>query len=178
MKTIKLLFLIFVAFSLTSKSNAQYKLRPAFPNMTAPFDDPIEMVHALDGTNRLFVAQQAGIIYVFNNSPTVSTRRTFINLTSKVSSSTSGTEKGLLGLTFHPDYENNRYFYVNFTFDSAAAIWSRISRFTASSINPDTALINTEMILLTLSQPYENHNGGKVAFGNDGYLYISFGDGG
>jgi len=176
MKTIKLLFLIFVAFSFTSKSNAQYKLQPAFPNMTAAFNNPIEMVHAYDGTNRLFVAQQRGIIYVFNNSPSVSTRKIFIDLASKVSQ--SGSEKGLLGLTFHPNYETNRYFYVNFTFDSATVRWSRISRFTASSGNPDTALINTEFILMTLSQPFDNHNGGKVAFGNDGYLYISFGDGG
>ncbi|MEO6693936.1 MAG: PQQ-dependent sugar dehydrogenase [Ignavibacteria bacterium] len=176
MNKIKLVFFILLIFSLTSNGNAQYKMVTAFPNMTAAFDNPIELVHAYDGTNRLFVAQQRGLIYVFNNSPTVSTRKTFINLSSKVSS--SGSEKGLLGLTFHPNYETNRYFYVNYTFDSAAVPWSRISRYTASSANPDTALLNTESILLTLRQPFDNHNGGKVAFGNDGYLYISFGDGG
>lgn len=176
MKTLKLLFLIVVALTFTSKGNAQYKLQPAFPNMTAAFNNPIELVHADDGSNRLFVAQQRGLIYVFNNTPAVSTRKTFISLVGKVS--TSGSETGLLGLAFHPGYETNRYFYVNFTFDSATVLWSRISRFTASSSNPDTALNSTERILMTISQPFSNHNGGKVAFGNDGYLYIAFGDGG
>ncbi|MBV6479242.1 MAG: hypothetical protein HGGPFJEG_02013 [Ignavibacteria bacterium] len=169
------LILIF-SFSLIDLK-AQYKLQPAFPSMP-DFSNPIEVTNAGDGTNRIFVAQQRGLIYVFNNSPTVSTRKTFMNFSSKVSS--SGSEKGLLGLAFHPDYENNRYLYLNFTFDSAGSSngYSRISRFTASSSNPDTVLLNTELILLTVAQPYSNHNGGKIAFGPDGYLYFSFGDGG
>lgn len=156
-------------------SNAQYQLQPAFPNI-GTFNYPIELVHADDGTNRLFVVQQRGLVYVFNNSPSASLKKVFINLSSKVSP--SGSELGLLGLAFHPDYENNRYFYVNYTFDSASTNWSRISRFTASLSNPDTALVSTEQILIKIQQPYTNHNGGKVAFGPDGYLYISFGDGG
>lgn len=168
-------FLMLCSIMAASVSFSQYKLQPAFPNLPA-FSSPIELVHAGDGTNRIFVAQQRGLIYVFNNNPLVSTRKTFLNISSKVSS--SGSETGLLGLAFHPDYKNNRYFYVNFTFDSASALWSRISRFTASGSNPDTTLPSTELILLTLSQPYSNHNGGKVAFGPDGYLYTSFGDGG
>ncbi|MBK8550304.1 MAG: PQQ-dependent sugar dehydrogenase [Ignavibacteria bacterium] len=156
-------------------SNAQYQLQPAFPNI-GTFNYPIELVKADDGTNRLFVAQQRGLVYVFNNSPTANSKKVFINLSSKVSP--SGSELGLLGLAFHPDHENNRYFYVNFTFDSASNYWSRISRFTTSFSNPDTALLSTEQILITLQQPYSNHNGGKLAFGPDGFLYISFGDGG
>lgn len=171
----KLLVLIFLALISVTDSFSQYKLKSAFPNLPK-FNNPIELVHAYDGTNRMFVAQQRGIIYLFDNSPAVSTRKTFINLSGKVSQ--SGSELGLLGLAFHPNYESNRYFYVNYTFDSASAYFSRISRFTASSLNPDTALVSTELILMTLAQPYSNHNGGKVAFGPDGYLYISFGDGG
>lgn len=165
--------LIILLFVISAK--AQYRLQNAFPNLPV-FNNPIELTHAGDGTNRLFIAQQRGVIFVFNNSPAVSIRDTFINLRNKVSQ--SGSETGLLGLAFHPDYENNRYFYVNYTFDSATFLWSRISRFTASISNPDTALPNTEQILITFQQPYSNHNGGKVAFGPDGFLYISFGDGG
>ncbi len=156
-------------------ARAQYKLQDAFPGL-ATFNNPVEMVNAFDGTNRLFVVQQRGIIYVFNNSSSVSTRKTFINLSTKVSA--SGSETGLLGLAFHPNYEVNRYFYVNYTFDSASALWSRISRFTTSLSNPDSAVTGSELIYLTLSQPFTNHNGGKVIFGSDGYLYLSFGDGG
>ncbi len=162
-------------------SSAQYKLRPAFTGL-ADFNKPIEMVHAGDGTNRLFILQQGGIIYVINNSPSVTLKKIFLNLTSKVSQGGEGSEIGLLGIAFHPDYENNRYFYVSYTFDSLVGgfntYWSRIARYTASSSNPDSALASSESIILTQSQPYSNHNGGKVAFGPDGYFYISFGDGG
>lgn len=178
MKKLKYLFLLFISLLTVSASFSQYKLRPAFPNLPL-FSNPIEMTHSNDGTNRLFVLQQRGLVYVFNNSPTVSTRKTFLNLSGKVSP--SGSELGLLGIAFHPNYSVNNYFYVNYTFDSAGSgsgSWSRVSRFTASSVNPDTVLLNTELILMTIAQPYSNHNGGKVAFGPDGYLYISFGDGG
>lgn len=172
---IKLFSLLLLSFFTISNSFSQYQLKPAFPSLPN-FSYPIEMVQAFDGTNRLFVAQQRGLIYVFDNSPSVSSKKIFLNLSGKVSP--SGGEAGLLGLAFHPNYETNRYFYVNFTFDSASALYSRISRFTASSSNPDTTLPSTEQILITLPQPFSNHNGGKVSFGPDGYLYISFGDGG
>jgi len=174
MKKITIIFAALILL-LNVSLKAQYKLEWVFTNLPS-FSNPIEMVHADDGTNRLFVAQQRGLIYVFNNNPTVTTRKTFIDLSSKVSQ--SGIETGLLGLAFHPEYESTRHFYVNYTFDSAAAFWSRIARYTADLSNPDTALINTELILLTLSKPFSSHNGGKVAFGSDGYLYIAFGDGG
>ena len=166
--------LLFAMLVSISETNAQYKMRVAFPNL-ATFNNPIEMVNAGDGTNRLFVAQQRGLIYVFQNSPTVSSRKTFMDLTGVVSA--TGSETGLLGIAFHPDYENNRYLYLSYTFDSSG-LRSRIVRFEASSSNPDTALRSTQKILLTLAQPFSNHNGGKIAFGPDGYLYISFGDGG
>ena len=101
-------------------SNAQYKLRPAFPGLT-DFNKPIEMSHADDGTNRLFILQQGGIIYVINNTPAVNVKKVFLNLTSKVSQGGEGSEIGLLGIAFHPDYENNRYFYVDYTFDTVVS---------------------------------------------------------
>jgi glucose/arabinose dehydrogenase len=167
--------LLFALLFSANESSAQYKMRVAFPNL-ATFNNPIEMVNAGDGTNRLFVAQQRGLIYVFQNTPNVSSRKTFLDLTGKVSA--TGSETGLLGVAFHPDYENNRYFYIDYTFDSAGLLWSRISRFQTSISNPDTAVRSTERILMTVAQPFSNHNGGKIAFGPDGYLYISFGDGG
>jgi len=162
-------------------SSAQYKLRPAFTGLT-DFNKPIEMANAGDGTNRLFILQQGGIIYVINNSPSVTVKKIFLNLTSKVSQGGEGSEIGLLGIAFHPDYETNRYFYVSYTFDTLISgsntYRSRIARYTASSSNSDSALASSESIILTQPQPYSNHNGGKVAFGPDGYFYISFGDGG
>lgn len=171
-------FIIFKILFVTLFCKAQFVLQPAFPNLQS-FSSPVELVTANDGTNRFFIVQRLGKIYVFNNSPTVTVKKNFIDLTSKVSQ--SNIQTGLFGLAFHPDYENNQYFYVNYVFDSAGSPtgrWLRVSRYTANSSNPDTALINTELILL--SQPILAggfHNGGKLDFGPDGYLYISFGDG-
>lgn len=177
MKKLLLLLSVFI-LSIPIEVSAQYRVAQAFPNLPV-FSSPIEMVHAYDGTNRLFVAQQYGLIYVFDNNPTVSTRKTFMNLTSKVTQ--GGSETGLLGIAFHPDFETNRYFFISYTFDSSGApsgTWSRLSRFTVDVSNPDTARLNTEYIIMTVPQPYSNHNGGKIAFGNDNYLYYSLGDGG
>ena len=82
----------------------------------------------------------------------------------------------MLGLAFHPNYETNGYFYVNYT--APSPLRTIISRFSVSSTNPDSADKNSELILLTYDQPYSNHNGGCVAFGPDGNLYIAAGDGG
>ncbi|MBX7043407.1 MAG: PQQ-dependent sugar dehydrogenase [Ignavibacteria bacterium] len=175
MKKTTLLCAVALMIAFTAQfAGAQYKMRLAYPNMPA-FNNPIEMTNAGDGTNRVFVVQQRGLIYVFPNDPSASARKTFINNTNV---SQSGSEMGLLGMAFHPNYETNRYFFLSFTFDSAGGTWSRIARYEASSVNPDTALMSTQQIFLTLRQPYSNHNGGKIAFGPDGYLYISYGDGG
>lgn len=103
------------------------------------------------GTNRSFILQQGGIIYVINNTPAVNVKKFFLNLTSKVSQGGEGSEIGLLGIAFHPDYENNRYFYVDYTFDTvvsgSSVYWSRISRYTASSVNPDFAVAASERII-------------------------------
>ncbi|WP_423148651.1 PQQ-dependent sugar dehydrogenase [Rubrolithibacter danxiaensis] len=148
-------------------------LEPAFPNLT--FDRPVEFVSPADGTNRNFVIAQEGIIYTFNNDPAVKKAEVFLNFVPKV---TSGGEMGLLGLAFHPDYKNNGYFYVNYTAGGDRKLHTVISRFKVSVSNPNMADPASEQILLTYDQPYSNHNGGKVAFGKDGYLYIAAGDGG
>ena len=149
----------------------QFALQNAFPNLT--FNNPLFLTHSDDDTNRIFVVEQEGKIKVFPNSQTQVLLRTFLNITDRV---TSGGELGLLGLAFHPDYENNGYFYVNYTADNP--LRTIISRFQVTS-NPDSANKNSEFQILTFNQPYANHNGGWIGFGpNDGYLYIASGDGG
>ncbi len=167
----KILAVVLLSVFFTAKINAQYGYVEAFPSLPN-FSLPIEMVQMNDGTNRFLIAQQRGLIYLIENSPTVSTRKVFCDLSSKVAQ--SGSETGLLGLALHPDFANNGYFFVNYTLGSL----STIARYQRSSINPDTVLLATEKIILTQPQPFSNHNGGCVRFGKDGYLYISFGDGG
>jgi glucose/arabinose dehydrogenase len=162
-----ILFLILIQFS----NYAQYNFEVAFPNLT--FSSALDLQNAGDGSNRLFAVERSGIIKVFPNQSNVSTTKTFLNITDRV---TSGGETGLLGLAFHPDYETNGYFYVNYT--APSPLRTVISRFSVSSANPDSADKNSELILLTYNQPYSNHNGGCVAFGPDGNLYIAAGDGG
>jgi len=155
----------------TSSISGKYQLDEAFPGLQ--FNLPLELTSPNDGTDRTFVVEQAGIIKVFPVKGNVTKTTIFLDITSKV---TSGGEKGLLGLAFHPDYKNNGYFYVNYT--KANPLTTVIARYKVSSANPDIADPASEQILLTYAQPYENHNGGKVAFGNDGFLYIAAGDGG
>ncbi len=168
-----LFFLLSILF--VNIASAQYSLQPAFPNLPA-FSGPLEMQNAGDATNRIFVVEQKGKIYVFNNDAAVSTRKVFVDLTTKASQ--DGGETGLLGLAFHPNFKTNGFFYVNYTASVSGQLTSFISRFHVNPSTPDAADISSEQILLTLNQPFANHNGGHLAFGNDGYLYASFGDGG
>ena len=156
-------------------AHAQYALQDAFPALPA-FSLPVELVHPGDGTDRLFVVEQRGRIYVFDNTASVTTRRLFLNLSDVVSA--SGGETGLLGLAFHPSHASNGSFYVYYTSSRSDSLQSYVSRFRVSATDPDSAVRSSEVILLTADQPFENHNGGKIAFGPDGYLYISLGDGG
>lgn len=125
--------------------------------------------HAGDGSNRLFYVEKGGVVLV--QLPGQSTARQFLNIAPKVS---AYGERGLLGLAFHPDFKNNRRFFVDYT---AADGSITIAEYQASPTDPNVALTN-EKILLTIPHPLQNHNGGCLAFGPDGYLYISVGDGG
>lgn len=151
--------------------NANYKTEVAFPGLS--FRRPVDLQYVPDGSNRLFVLEQAGIISVFPNDRTADTKKTFLDIRAQVDD--SGNEEGLLGLAFHPDYADNGYFYVNYTASNPDR--TVISRFTVSSA-PDQANATSEKVILTFEQPYSNHNGGQVGFGPDGYLYIAVGDGG
>ena len=152
-----------------------YTVENAFPNIS--FTDPVGIHHADDGTNRLFVVEQPGKIMVFNNEPSVGITETFLNIMSIVDQDGGYTEEGLLGLAFHPNFSENGYFYVNYTDYSPKR--NVIARYSVSDSNPNQADYSSSLIILEVNQPYTNHNGGQMGFGpDDGYLYISFGDGG
>nr|WP_321236612.1 PQQ-dependent sugar dehydrogenase [uncultured Psychroserpens sp.] len=130
---------------------------------------PVNIKHA--GDDRLFVVERDGIIKIVNADGTVNTAP-FLDIDARVTD--LGGEQGLLAMAFHPDYATNGFFYVNYVDNSENTI---ISRFTRSSLN--TADASSEVVLLNITQPFPNHNGGDMHFGpNDGYLYISTGDGG
>ncbi len=171
MKT-PIFYLIFCLLLIFSGANAQLELKQAFPNLS--FSNPLGLETAPDNSSRLFVVEQNGTIKVFQNDSSVTEAATFLNISGRVLS--SGGEQGLLGLAFHPDFSSNGYFYVNYT--AASPQRTVVSRFTVSSTNPDSADENSELVLLQVDQPFSNHNGGQTVFGPDGYLYISFGDGG
>jgi hypothetical protein len=132
---------------------------------------PVFVGHAGDGTNRLFIVEQPGTIRVLE--PGSATPSTFLDVRQKV---LSGGEEGLLGLAFHPQYASNRRFFIYYTRPGDGAIV--IAEYRASPSNPGTA-DPSETILLTIPHPtFANHNGGMMAFGPDGMLYIGVGDGG
>lgn len=141
------------------------------PFITGGISSPVFMTNAKDGSNRLFVVQQGGIIKVVQ--PGSGTMTDFLNITSRV---LSGGERGLLGLAFHPQYSTNGRFFVYYTRQTDGAI--QIAEYHVSTADPNVA-DTTEKIIITIPHPTNaNHNGGTVAFGPDGYLYAGHGDGG
>src|SRR5262245_16202433 len=138
-------------------------------SIVSGLSSPIFVTHSHDGSNRLFIVEQPGVIKVLHRGS--STPAVFLDIRSKVS---LGSERGLLGLAFHPQYPSNPRFFVDYTRagDGATVIASY-----EVSAQPDVAK-PTETVLLVIPQPYANHNGGMLAFGPDGYLYIGMGDGG
>ncbi|WP_428658344.1 PQQ-dependent sugar dehydrogenase [Runella sp.] len=142
----------------------------AFPALT--FGSPVGLTSAGDGSNRLFLVEQRGLVKVFNNTANVSQVTTFLDITGRVS---SGGETGLLGIAFHPNFSTNGQLFVNYTRQQNGQLQTVISRFQSDKT---VANATSEEILLTFNQPYSNHNGGALLFGKDGFLYIATGDGG
>ncbi len=126
-----------------------------------------------DGTNRVVVVEQDGPVHIFKNNPDVTESVVYFDLSDQVSR--SGNEEGFLGLVFHPDYAVNGQLYVYYS--AASPRRSVVSRLTVSS-DPNRVEIDSEQIILEIPEPHSNHNGGAMAFGPDGYLYIGIGDGG
>ena len=124
------------------------------------------------GDDRLFIVEKDGLIRILKKDGSVLSLP-FIAIDAKVNSQAN--ERGLLGLCFHPDYTDNGYFFVNYTNNNGN---TTISRFTRSLSNHDIADPTSEKIILVVNQPFNNHNGGDLNFGPDGFLYIGMGDGG
>ena len=137
------------------------------------FVEPTTLAAANDGSNRFFVVEQRGSIRIIQNGAVVGTP--FLDIQSKID---SGGEKGLLGLALHPQFAQNRRFFLNYTRLLNGQLQSVIAEYLASAADPNQADPTSERILLILDQPFANHNGGQLAFGPDGFLYIGFGDGG
>ncbi|HEY7590371.1 MAG TPA: PQQ-dependent sugar dehydrogenase [Candidatus Limnocylindrales bacterium] len=133
---------------------------------------PVFLTHAGDGSGRRFVVEQTGRIRVITAGGTL-LATSFLNLSTNVA---TGSEQGLLGLAFHPDYETNGKFYVYFTLKSSG--YQVINEYTANPPSANTVDWHTGRRVMTMTDPYSNHNGGHIAFGADGYLYIGTGDGG
>jgi glucose/arabinose dehydrogenase len=131
--------------------------------------NPTHVTNAGDGSGRLFVVRQAGVIRVIRGGVLLDTP--FLDLAGRI---TSGGERGLLSVAFSPGYATKGTFYVDYTDLNGD---TTISRFHVSS-NPDVADPASEQVLLKIAQPFANHNGGQLAFGPDGMLYIGMGDGG
>jgi glucose/arabinose dehydrogenase len=138
----------------------------------------LELTYAEGDGDRLFVAGQHGVIYTFENRPDVTKSHMVLDLQDKVTQWTSrgANEQGLLGLAMHPKFTENGQFFVYYTL--ATDHRSVVSRFQMSKDDPNKADPESEVVLLEVEQPFQNHNGGSIEFGPDGYLYVAFGDGG
>jgi glucose/arabinose dehydrogenase len=168
MKKITLLFAMLLGATITQSQNNQLpKLR--LQDFSEGYDQPIGIENA--GDSRLFIVEQGGKIWICDTTGKKSDSP-FLNISDRVTH--GGFEQGLLGLAFDPNYSVNGYFYVNYTNDDGN---TRVSRFSVKPNNPDKADKNSEVVLIKQHQPFINHNGGCMRF-SEGYLYVSFGDGG
>ncbi len=161
-------FFIFLLASclLTSQTHPTLQFDTAYSG----FNQPIDITNAGDSTNRIFVVERQGRIKIIENG--VILNEDFLDITSNVR---TNSERGLLGLTFHPEYQDSGYFYVHY---SDLLGDTQIARFKRNPLDPNKADANSETPILFIDQPRPNHNGGTIKFGLDGYLYIGMGDGG
>ncbi len=158
-------------FCLTSAAVAAPPTDLDLTLVTNVLGSPLAVRHAGDGSGRIFIVTRHGKIYIHDGNQLLSTP--FLDISGQIS---AGGERGLLGLAFHPDFSNNRYFFVNYS--TQGSLRTRISRFEVPVSTPNVADVTSEYVLLEVAQPSSNHNGGDIHFGPDEYLYIGMGDGG
>jgi glucose/arabinose dehydrogenase len=166
--------LLSVVISLTASLGAWAPAAGGIPKdlelalVTSGLSSPVAVRNAGDGSNRLFIVQQGGQIRIWDGNQVLATP--FLSVTVG-----TGSERGLLGLTFHPDYPENGRFFINYTRGGGAGE-TVIAEYHVSA-DPDVA-DPTGTDILRITQDFTNHNGGDIHFGTDGYLYIGMGDGG
>lgn len=153
------------AQSLPNPENAVWQ------QVASGLDRPTDITSPRDGSGRVFVLEQVGRIRILQNGELIPTP--YLDISNIVGSNAS--ERGLLGLAFHPNYAENGFFFVNYTDRDGN---TRIARFSVSASDPNQADPASRLELIRIQQPYGNHNGGALAFGPDGYLYAGLGDGG
>jgi glucose/arabinose dehydrogenase len=153
-------------------------LRPASTNATyrlvevvKGFKSPLYMTTAHDASGRMFVVEQDGLIRIVRDNQIL--EAPFLDVTGLVSR--DGSERGLLGLAFHPQYSTNGVFFINYTDVNGNTV---VERYHASVNDPDSSASSRADFIIRVDQPYPNHNAGQLAFGPDGYLYVGLGDGG
>lgn len=163
--------LVLGALLITIHSEAQVPVNLELVSVASGFDNPVAIANA--GDDRLFVVEKDGQIRILQPDGSIETV-SFLNMQSLTATGGTNSEQGLLGLAFHPAYSENGYLFVNYTMPNGD---TRIARFTVSA-NPNLVNPASWMEIITIDQPYGNHNGGCLKFGPDGYLYIGMGDGG
>jgi uncharacterized repeat protein (TIGR03806 family) len=153
------------------------ELVDAFPGLV--FSKPLFLTHRPDDSNQLFVVEQDGRIRVFDNDPGATSANTFLDIGDLLSYPPGYTaECGLLGLAFHPNADDPAPVFVNYTTNIGGAFRTVVSRWSLMPDDPDVVDPGSESVVIEINQPYNNHNGGMIAFGPDGHLYIGMGDGG
>src|SRR5690606_23387057 len=140
------------------------------------FSLPVLMLQEPASDARWYVVQKLGVVYTFDNQPAVSSRQVFADLSARISASASD-ERGLLGMAFHPDWPADARVYFSYTATVGGQLVSQIAEFTSSD-GGQSVQTGSPRILLQVNQPASNHNGGHIAFGPDGLLYVGLGDGG
>jgi len=156
----------------TPPDPTQYQLTEVVSGLSKP----LYLTHAGDGSGRLFIVEQTGAIWVMQDGVVLSPP--FLDLSNIINQDIFNrpfSERGLLGLAFHPNYAENGQFFVHYNDASGTTI---IARYHVSADNPNIADPQSAQLVLMQSQPFANHNGGQIAFGPDGFLYIGLGDGG
>lgn len=143
-----------------------------FPNLS--FQEMTNLIQPDDSSGLIFITEQRGVIYAFAASQPQQGSYVFLDITDRVNR--GGNEEGLLGFAFDPNYRENGHFYVYYSTTNPRR--SIVSRFSLDKDNPGVAALQSEIIIMEVEQPFSNHNGGQLAFGPDGYLYIGLGDGG
>jgi len=160
-------YLIIMLFGISGVLKATPEIQ--IETVITGLDNPVAITHAGDGSGRLFITQLTGQILIFDGNQILS--EPFLDIGSLVS---AGSERGLFSVSFHPKYTINGFLFVNYTDINGDTVVARYS----VSADPNVVDANSASILLNVTQPFTNHNGGQLQFGPDGFLYIGMGDGG